>query len=257
MQFKADSEIILVIVASTLVLLLLVGFLVTFVLFHQKKKVLYYKNTQLLKSTYEQELLKTQIEIQEQTFVNIRQEIHDNIGQVLGLAKLNLNTIPDAGDKIIESKNLISKAIVDLRNLSQSLHGDRIAEIGLQAAINKEVNSLNNSGIYIATLNTSGQAVKLDTQKTMVIFRMVQECLNNIVKHAEAKEITINLNYLDLKLELCINDNGKGFDIEKLAIDQQGLGLKSMDNRATLIGADLKIVSVANVGTKITVTLPY
>jgi len=96
-----------------------------------------------MKSQFEQELLQTQIEIQEQTLKTISQEIHDNVGQVLSLAKLNLNTFEaNPEGKLKNTKELVSKAINDLRDLSRSLHGEKIGEIGLQEAIVNELKIL-------------------------------------------------------------------------------------------------------------------
>jgi signal transduction histidine kinase len=100
---------------------------------------------QILERAYfQQTLLQSQLEIQEQTLKNISQEIHDNIGQALTLVKLNLNTMDfdlneQSNQKIITSKELISKAINDLRDLSRSLNTDIIADLGLQNAIEQEL----------------------------------------------------------------------------------------------------------------------
>jgi signal transduction histidine kinase len=108
------------------------------------------KENLLLQAKFQQALLQTQIEIQEQTLTTISQEIHDNIGQVLSLAKLNLNTLqPDEHEKLKDTKMLVSKAINDLRDLSRSMHGDKIADLGLQKPLPM------NSKFYITLANLS------------------------------------------------------------------------------------------------------
>ena len=111
-------------------------FIIFFIFLFNKRKNELINDKILMKTQFDQELLQTQIEIQEQTLKTISQEIHDNIGQILSLAKLNLNTFEGAESannqiKINDTKNLVSKAINDLRDLSRSLHGDKIAELGL------------------------------------------------------------------------------------------------------------------------------
>jgi len=211
---------------------------------------------QLMKTQFEQQLLQAQLEIQEQTLKTISEEIHDNVGQVLSLAKLNLNTFEnDSTKKLEDTKELISKAINDLRNLSRSMHGDRIAEMGLLQSLTDEVQILQNSGEFETHLLVSGESYKLSIQKEIIIFRIVQEALNNIIKHAKAKNIILHINYQPQIFTLIIEDDGIGFE----TITQQnknGIGLKSMQNRAQLIGASCTLQSVNTNGTTITITLP-
>ena len=213
-----------------------------------------------MKSQFQQELLRTQIEIQEQTLKTISEEIHDNVGQVLSLAKLNLNTFTTVTDertriKISDTKDLVAKAINDLRNLSRSLYGDKIAELGLPDAISNELRILENSGQYKTVLKITGESYKLDPQKQMVLFRIVQEAMNNSIKHAKAKNISVLLNYQPEMFTLTIEDDGAGFDMAALHSNQTGIGLKSMQNRAALIGAKFEIISSLGKGTKISIDL--
>ncbi len=252
---------ITIIIVSTITSLLLVIFILLFITEHQRKKRIHLQEKQLMKTQFEQELLQTQIEIQEQTLKTISQEIHDNIGQVLSLAKLNLNTvgsIPDttAQTKIDSTKDLVSKAINDLRDLSRSLYGDKIAEIGLQQAIENELRILQNTGQFETRLKITGEIYKLEPQKEMVLFRIVQEALHNSVKHAKAKNINVQLNYNPAVFNLIIADDGAGFNVATLQSSQTGIGLKSMQNRAALIGGSFSINSSENNGTSISIEIP-
>ena len=207
-----------------------------------------------------QELLQTQIEIQEQTLKTISQEIHDNIGQVLSLAKLNLNTFEGIESdtnqtKINDTKNLVSKAINDLRDLSRSMHGDKIAELGLQESVASELKILQNTGQYITELKITGEPYKLAPQKEMVLFRIVQEAMNNVIKHAKAKNIFIEMRYQPDIFDLTISDDGIGFNAAVLQSTQTGIGLKSMQNRAALIGGEFTIQSDLGKGAKIKIEL--
>ena len=149
-----------------------------------------------MQSLFQNELLQTQLEIQEQTLKTISEEIHDNVGQVLSLAKLNLNTFEiNPEKKLTDTKQLISKAINDLRDLSRSMHGDRIAELGLQQSVADEFQILENSGEFKTHLKITGELYKLPPQKEMVLFRIVQEALNNCIKYSKAKNIILELNY--------------------------------------------------------------
>ncbi len=235
-------------------------FILFFILLFTRKKNKLLMQNQLLEVEHQKVLLQTQIEIQEQTLKTISQEIHDNIGQVLSLAKLNLNTFENIEStlnqtKINDTKQLVSKAINDLRDLSRSLHGDKIAELGLQTSIENELKILENTGQFKTNLSLVGHAYKVEPQKEMVLFRIVQEALNNCIKHAKAKNIHVTLDYGIAIFKLCIKDDGVGFDVNTLTATKTGIGLKSMQNRAALIGATFNIESLTQQGTSITITL--
>ena len=205
-----------------------------------------------MKTQFDQELLRTQLEIQEQTLKTISEEIHDNVGQVLSLAKLNLNTFENnTQQKLQDTKNLISKAINDLRDLSRSMHGDRIAELGLHQSLADELQILENSGEFKTHLQITGETYKLLPQKEMVLFRIVQEALNNCIKYSKAKNISIGLDYGKENFSLTVTDDGIGFDTHV----KTGIGLKSMQNRATLIGGEFSIQSSPGKGTIIIIKL--
>jgi signal transduction histidine kinase len=243
-------------IVGSLIIFILVVFMGLFISAFQQKKSFHKKETQLMKSQFEQELLQTQLEIQEQTLKTISEEIHDNVGQVLSLAKLNLNTFEsNPQKKLTDTKELISKAINDLRDLSRSMHGDRIAELGLQQSLADELQILQNSGEFETHLNISGEYYKLPPQKEMVLFRMVQEALNNAIKHAKAKNISLLLQYLPDTFTLTIEDDGNGFNTA-ITQNKNGIGLKSMQNRAQLIGATCTLHSSKDNGTSITIELP-
>ena len=225
----------------------LLAYLVT----NRKNKLISEKK--LMQTQFQQSLLQTQLEIQEQTLKNISEEIHDNVGQVLSLAKLNLFTFENTSEpKLQDTKNLVSKAINDLRNLSRSMHGDIIAQLGLQQSIANELAIIKNTRQFITKLNFSGKAYKLDQQKEMVLFRIVQEALNNSIKYSKAKNISVGLNYESTCFLLTITDDGTGFD----TLNTTGIGLKSMQNRSALIGAVFSLDSQPGTGTTISIELP-
>ena len=249
----------LLFVSIALILVLAVGFCLMFFIFFAKRRQ-HFRQKKILEVQFQKELLQTQIEIQEQTLKTISQEIHDNVGQVLSLAKLNLGTFETMESesnqvKINDTKQLVSKAINDLRDLSRSLHGDKIAELGLQESIASELKILQNTGQYLTALTITGNNYKLEPQKEMVLFRIVQESLNNAIKHAKAKNIHINLLYQQELFSLIISDDGSGFDPAVLQSAETGIGLKSMQNRAALIGATFTLNSQNGNGTSITIEL--
>ena len=249
------------ILLGTIVLIAFVCFVILLAYLFTTKKNKLIQEKQLMQTQFEQELLQTQIEIQSQTLQTISQEIHDNVGQVLSLARLNLATIEVLEHtanqtKINDTKQLVSKAINDLRDLSRSLYGNKIAELGIADAIDNELKILQNSGQFKTSFKIVGEPFKLEPQKEMVVYRMLQESLNNAIKHSKAQNINVILNYESAGLKLCMADDGIGFDTSYQPATQLGMGLKSMHNRATLIGAEFSVQSSKNIGTSIIIQLP-
>ena len=228
-----------------------------------KRKTKNILEKQQMQTQFSQTLLQTQLEIQEQTLKNISQEIHDNIGQALSLAKLNLNTMLVTNDealqqKILNSKELVSKAITDLRDLSRSLDTDYVQEMGLQRAIEYELEMIKKTGTIETWMIVEGSMFRLEKQKELILFRIVQETFNNILKHAGAKSINVNINYAIAGFTLIIKDDGKGVNLDPFNQGEKnnfGLGIRNMHSRAKLIGADFSMKSALGEGTEVKITL--
>lgn len=251
-------------IGATIIFIL---FFLIFFLFYRnviRKRNEMFLNEEKIKVNFRQTLLQSQLEIQEQTLKNISQEIHDNVGQVLSLAKLNLNTIDisktEELQKKIESALIqVSKAINDLRDLSKSFNTDNISAIGLVRAVEYELDMIKKTGVHKTSFNVEGKIKKLEPQTELILFRIVQETLHNIIKHAEASSIWISARYTENDLGLEIKDNGKGFHptAESDQDTDSGLGIRNMHNRAWLIGAKFNLNSIKNEGTSVTIVLPF
>jgi signal transduction histidine kinase len=203
--------------------------------------------------------LRSQIEIQEQTFQNISREIHDNIGQKLTLAKLQLNTLHLSNEssfaqKANDSANMIGEAINDLSDISRSMSSELILNNGLIKALEFETTQFMKSGLYLVNLDITGNSAFLDTHTELLIFRIVQEALNNIVKHAAATNIDIHLDYQEDLLRLYIGDNGKGFISENSR--RPGTGIANMKKRADMLNAEFMLCTQPGDGTIIKLIIP-
>jgi two-component system NarL family sensor kinase len=254
---------IIFIIITTLFILILIFFIVFILFLYQRRHISYQKGLEILKSDFEKTLLTTQLEIQEQTFQNISREIHDNIGLSLTLAKLNLNTIDwnNAGhpqEKVGGSINFISRAIEDLSYISKALHTGFIEENGLLKALELEINKIQKLGIFNVRYDVTGSPVYMQTQKELVIFRIIQEVLNNCIKHAEATALEVLLNYQNDFVAIELNDNGKGF-ARKSTIDQtgKGTGLMNIVKRAAYIDGTCQINSFPGKGTTVHLKIPF
>ncbi len=259
-----NQEIYFVTIIGIILGLLLVGFIVTILFLYQRRQQRQEQEMERIKDMYEKEALRSQLEIQENTFKAIAQELHDNIGQMLSVAKLSLSVLPiekehAAFEQLKNSQQVLNKAIGDLSNLTKGLHTERIAQIGLAESIRFEIYALKKSGIVQARFHQEGIEEEFNEQKAIFLFRIFQEAVNNTLKHAKATEIIVTMRFEPDGFTLEIKDNGVGFDLaqkQQAATSYSGVGLKSMFNRAKLIGADISINSESGKGTIILITLP-
>ncbi len=209
---------------------------------------------------FQQTLLQSQLEIKEQTLRHLAYELHDNLGQVASLIKINLNTLQlddraKATQKIEDTKELTRQLITDIKSISVSLNGDLIAKIGLLKGIENEIEKLTKTGEFITELKTEGTPVVLNENTTIILYRMTQEIINNIVKHSGARHINFFISSSENLFTLVIHDDGVGFSLnEKLS--SGGSGLHNLKSRAELIHAQFTIQSAPGEGTKICIELP-
>ncbi len=245
----------------TILLFVVATGIIFLVLVYQKKQLQYTSDKEQMKARYEKEILESRLEIQEQTLRNISQEVHDNIGQVLSVVKLNLNMIncnepkPVLQERIGDVGQLVGKVIQDLRDLSKSLDGNHIASKGLVKAIEYEFSLLKKTGAYTTLLTVEGEPYNLPEQKELILFRIFQETINNIMKHAKATHVEVLMRFQPHQFHLSIHDDGQGFDAA--ATDaSQGLGLHNMANRSQLIGAAFHLHSQPGNGATVVIELP-
>jgi signal transduction histidine kinase len=259
-----NSEIYFVSIIGIILGILLVSFIVAMLFFYQRRQKRQEQEMDRMKDMYEKEALRSQLEIQENTFKSIAQELHDNIGQMLSVAKLSLSVLPlekehKAYEQVKNSREVLNKAIFDLSNLTKSLHTERIVDIGLIESIRYELYALRRAGVLQVHFHTSGTEFAFNEQKAIFLFRMFQESLNNVLKHSKATEITVNLDYADGQFFMEIRDNGIGFNVQEKqesTSSGSGVGLRSLFNRARIMGADFFITSEKGKGTIISIKLP-
>jgi PAS domain S-box-containing protein len=193
----------------------------------------------------QKELSKAEINAQEKERTKIGEELHDNINQLLVTSKLFLGHALQTGQyktNTVRSMECINQAVEEIRQLSKGLVGpSRAASIGLVASVTDlviELTALKN--IRINFDHDSFQEEKTDEGLKLIIYRIIQEQLNNIFKHAESSEVTIQLVHRDARLELWIKDNGKGFDTTK---KRKGIGLANIAGRVVAYNGKVDIFS--------------
>lgn len=244
------SDITFIVVAGTVLMLLMSGFIVFMVVMHRNRQLKNRHQLLQMQSNYEQAILHSRVEMQNQTFAYIGKELHDNLGQVLSLIKLNLASGTEDG--VYNSRQLLATAIQDMRSLSKSLDLDWAENLSLSQFIRNELTKLNRTGEISPRFLDAATFDIENVQNRVIVFRIVQECLNNIMKHAGATELTVSLKEMGDKRLLEIRDNGRGFNGSEVS---HGSGLLNIRQRAALIGAEVRWESQPGYGTNFVLSL--
>lgn len=238
-------------------------FLIIYVFSYNRRKKKHHEEKLGLQQAFENELLKTQIEVQEQTLKTIAYDLHDNIGQLLSITTITLSSIDvndkeKTAEKIAFVEDLTIRSIKEVKALSRMLHGEELVNRGLGAAIEFELEWLKRSDKFkIHFDNKNFSTFDGDSNKETIIFRLFQEIINNIIQHAKASEIFITLEQINNSLKLTIRDNGLGFNVDETLKRQTGMGLHNIKKRAAMINGTASINSETGTGSIIVVTIPY
>lgn len=223
----------------------------------RKNKMLFDKIKQ--QKLFDEELTKSRLEIKEQTLKNVGQELHDNVGQLLSFASMQLNLVSSIASenikgKVDDTKDVIKNTIEEVRSLSKSLNTDVISNFGLRPSIQNEVDRLNRLKSINANFTVEGDEFELnDANDGIILFRIVQEFFSNTLKYSDAKNLDVKLNYSNDCLWISLSDNGKGFDMDHV---EKGSGLINMKSRAQLINTDFNLTTEPDKGVNLELKYP-
>jgi len=239
-----QNEVQIILMTSIILFVTIMGMILLFLYVFQKKKTEYLLQQQQQEKLFAQTIIRSQMEIKENTLKNIAWELHDNIGQILSLAKMELNIlcmqdeIPK--DKVKEVAEIVGKSLQEIRMFSRILNNDVIKSIGIQQAIQIEVDRLNRLKYIHSELIVEGDAYFINKEDEIILFRIIQEIFSNAIKHSQAKNLIVRLKYLPESFEISLQDDGIGFDLDKV---EKGSGLLNMSGRAKMIDTVLDINS--------------
>jgi signal transduction histidine kinase len=253
------KEEILLLIYFITIIFLLVLFVVVFFIAFQRRKNKFLQERYQAEQRYQRELADSQIEIQEQTLKNIAWELHDNVGQLLSVANIQLNVLMNAAPitiqgQIKETKELIQETVQEIRSLSKVLNNDIILKNGLIASLQVELDRFKRLGYLDATLKITGEIIPINSANEIIIFRILQEFLSNVLKHARASKLLVHVDYKEKVLNVLAIDDGIGYNT---AIKTSGSGLETMKSRANLINAKYSIKSELGKGTQLSLAYPY
>jgi len=196
-------------------------------------------------------------------------DLHDNLAQDLSTLKISLDTLfDDQPDTLVEKRQRVSqlskmvkRTITDVRNLAYDLRPSSLDQLGLVETVFQYCEDFcKRNALKVDFFSVGLDNIRLHPDIEIALYRLIQEGLSNIQKHAEASHVTIRLSASFPHILLRIQDNGKGFDLEKrleAAFMEKRMGLRTMEERVALLDGKMKMESRPNEGTKILVEVPY
>src|SRR6266496_5932253 len=256
----------LVLYFGTIGMLVLTIGLIVFIIFHQRKVIRYQIQLQHMEQEQQKMLLNASIRLQEEERQRIAADLHDDAGPLLATARLYLNENLVNLDKttqlqsIYNAKQIIDDTIQLIRNISHSLMPPTLKNFGLESAINDLFQKISNSGAINASSRFHDYRDRLKPEKELVVFRIVQELVNNILKHSNSSFIHLTQNTHGDKFYLRIHHDGRGLvqaDFEKLNKSNIGLGLKNISSRLRVVQGNINFEKdISQTYYKITIEMP-
>ncbi len=205
--------------------------------------------------TVRQRALEALFSAQEEERGRISRDLHDQVGQSLTAISLGLSTLSEANEPQLEQlKTLASKTLEDVRRISHNLRPSLLNELGLEAAIKHFTRELaEQCNLKIEVLAQLPE--RFDHNDELVVYRVVQEALTNVVRHAQAEHVSVVITAMGNRLQLIVEDDGLGFELDDIPVAEK-LGILGMRERVELLGGSLSIESRLGYGTSINARLP-
>ncbi len=244
-----------ILIAGIVLVIVLIIWLV-WMLVSQKRRNNFLLAQKAAEQAYDRAVSVAQLEAKEATLRNISWELHDNIGQLLTLAKIQIGTARKDTSHICEATHTISRSLSELRSLSKLINPERTKKRNLVQAVTVEVERFNRLQFLDASVTSGCTTKRLKTGVEIILFRVLQEFFNQTLQYAQATQLTVDIQYEKDYLRIKAHNNGIGFDVNNPALRRK-LALTTMQQKARLIGADIELTSNEVNGTVLHITYAY
>lgn len=247
-----NSKILVLFFIGTSGMLLLAGSIFFFFITYQKRLLKKQLEINQVKANQQEEILKNTIASQEKERKRIGEDLHDEVGAMLSLIKLNVSRIEkksegkDAIKLAGETKHHLEELITQVRRISRALSPVSLERMGLFPAVEELAKWANKSPNLNIECLCFGNEFRFDGKMELTMYRTIQELLNNSIKHSRTNKIEILMKFDINKVSVIVRDFGVGFNFRNV---KSGLGLENLKSRTELIGAHFKIKSIPNKGT--------
>jgi two-component system NarL family sensor kinase len=248
----ADNQIYIIIFSTLFLGGLMSTFVVAMVFIHRQRQAQSRQKMDQMRAEFEKTIRNVEHEIHQETLTQVGRELHDNIGQLLSLTKLNLNS--SKPEKHLEAKECVNQAIKEVRALSKTLNLDWVESLSLDEFISQQLQRIQSTGFCETSLQSDHSFSELNKEEKLVLIRVIQECLNNAIKHAQPDRIEIRIRRNAQVRMLEIADNGQGFDTSEKST---GSGMYNLKKRMETIGGKFYLTSEVGKGTHITLELSF
>ena len=253
-----QREVLRIVLVSSITLFILLVMVVTLLVLFQRRKLRHELEKKEQEQTFKQEQDKTRIEIQENALKNLAWELHDNIGQLLSVARMQLNMLQfqmetDKKEKVAEISEVLKITLNEVRSLSKTLNPEVVTSIGLTSAIQTEIDRFKRLQFIETQFVVNGDERSIDAKDELIIFRIIQEFFSNTIKHSKAKNLEVIMDYTPSELLINLKDDGRGFDSEVM---RKGSGLINITSRAKMINATVDMQSEKGKGVTLSFKYP-
>lgn len=213
----------------------------------------------------EKKVMQSLIEGEDNERRRVAKELHDSLGQSLTAASLNFDSVIKTislldhtkSEKFKTGMTFLNQAIEETRNIAKNLMPQAIEDFGLIPSLKSLFAIVEKTTGITITFIQNLENYRLNIQTEMNIYRITQEALNNVTKHASATEIIVQIILHSTEIIYTFEDNGKGFDISGIKPGQRGMGIGSMNNRVLAMAGEFEIESKPGTGTSILIQIPY
>lgn len=243
------SEMVYVIVSGTITFLILTAFFITLVVVFQRNI-----------ARKQQELFKAVLSSQENERERIGRDLHDDVGPLLSTVKLMLEGLKDKhgaendfSEDVQHLGGILDQAITGVRTSSHNLTPSVLTNMGLLAAVKELINDINRSGMIKVEFESNNWPKNVELSASLNIYRVIQELLNNSIKHSEANTVKVKMLAIQNDITIEVSDDGKGFNLRGPA--RKGIGMKNIAGRVKILKGQTTVYSQSGMGTRTLIQL--